>query len=111
MKQHTVMELIEAITAHTGLNQGDIADRIGYSRPHLNRVIHGNIDKPERIMGRLRKEFAEILDPMYITTTAKPSQVVKTQKDDQLTQRVESLEKRVAEIEAQLKVIISLLRK
>lgn len=110
-KGHELKKIVDEIIYKTGLTQEEISNRIGYKRPYFNTLINDPGMNGKKVEGRLRAEFAEILDPMYITTTAKPSQVVKPAKDDQLTQRVEALEKRVAEIEAQLRVIISLLRK
>jgi transcriptional regulator with XRE-family HTH domain len=117
MKQHTVSELIEQITAHTGLTQGDIADRIGYSRPHLNRVIHGNIDKPDRLLGRLRKEFSEIVDSMYSQPSlSQNAKVVRPAREDDnriadLEKRVQEIERKLAEMQGQLTLIASLLRR
>lgn len=113
MKQPKVLEIVKEITFKTGLSQAEIAEKIGYSRPHLNRVMHGDEKGSDKVIGRLNAEFPEIVNPMYtVTTSTRPNQVVKpTKENDDLSKRLEDLERRVQEIEVQLKLIVSLLRK
>lgn len=77
MKAHNLRKIVDEIVYRTGLTQEEIANRIGYRRPYFNTLINDPSMNATKVEGRLRAEFAEILDIMYITTTAKPSQIVR----------------------------------
>jgi len=110
MKQTAIGELVKEIEYRTGLTQQEIADKIGYSRPFLNRHVNGKEDHSDKLAGRIRNEFKDVLKDMYHTTTttvkARSSNDEKP-KDEKLAQ----LEQRIKSLEEKLELIVVLLKK
>lgn len=106
MKEATINEVFHKIQSLTGMTQAEIADRVGYSRPYLNRVLSGKDGNTALLEGKLRQEFAKELSDMYITTTA-----VKVKTSTSEDKKMEELERRIKAIEDQLALILLLLKK
>lgn len=109
MNRPTIAQIVKEIEYRTGLTQQEIADKIGYSRPFLNRHVNGKEDHSEKIAGRLRSEFKDVLTDMNYTTTATVK--AKSSNDESLAIRIAKLEKEIAELKAQLQLIIALIKK
>jgi predicted DNA-binding protein YlxM (UPF0122 family) len=110
MKQTVIADLVKTIEYKTGMSMTEIADKIGYSRPFLSRHVNGREEHSDRIEGRLRNEFQDVLKDMYHTTTttvkARSSNDEKP-KDEKLAQ----LEQRIKSLEEKLELIVVLLKK
>jgi transcriptional regulator with XRE-family HTH domain len=104
MPASSLHEMIKEIQFKTGLNIQQIADKLGYSRPYLSKTMN-NEDHHEMIEERIKHVFPN----MYTTTST--VKTVKSGVNNDLAAKVDELEKRIAAIEAQLQIIVTLLKR
>ena len=57
--ENELREILNKIQYSTGLTQEKIAQRIGYSRPHLTTAVRNNTKG--KILDTLKREFADVL--------------------------------------------------
>ena len=107
MKQTVIADLVKTIEYKTGMSMTEIADKIGYSRPFLSRHVNGREEHSDRIEGRLRNEFQDVLKEMYHTTATTPVKA----KTSNTEERLAKLEQEIAQLKAQLELIVSLIKK
>jgi DNA-binding transcriptional MerR regulator len=112
-----VKSLIKQVQYSTGMTIAEISERIGYQREYVSRVMNKPDLNGELIEGRLRNEFKTILTDMYTNPSlSQNAKVVRPAREDDnriadLEKRVQEIERKLAEMQGQLTLIASLLRR
>jgi len=112
-----VKHMMKEVQFKTGMTIKEIATRIGYGREYVSKVMNNTDLNGEMLEGRLRNEFKTILTDMYTNPSlSQNAKVVRPAREDDnriadLEKRVQEIERKLAEMQGQLTLIASLLRR